>query len=1737
MAQRYLFLGSMDWRDTILNHIMYFSPSLLREEETPRPVVGINRTDQSLKNPLLGTEVAFCLNSSLIPHHIRARSYVKPKNLPSKDYYRLFRQVVLPSEIYPLGVLIRAAEAILQVIISTWKLNHMSKLISAAIRYALTNPKIRSQLELHIAYQRIINQVSYSREADVGPKRLGNMTLMFVQSLVVAVIDDTSCLMTYNHFLAAADTAKSRCHLFIASVIQGALWEQGSFLDHILDLTHIIDSIILPHDDYFQIIKSISPYSQGLVMDQHNVTVSTNFKSIFPIQELCPPLDNLLKKLLSIDPVLLLVITSVQKSWYFPEINMCDGSREQLMKMRFDSESPKALLSYGQTLLAMFRAEFIKGYISKHGKWPPVHLLPTCNRSIRNARELGRWSPSLDRNWQWFSEVLILKLTDLDMDPDFNDIVSDKAIINSRVDWSFEYNAAAYRQKYGEKLERPSVKSGPSRLVNALIDGRLDDIPHLLGPFYKGSVEFEDRLTVLVPKEKELKVKGRFFSKQTLAIRVYQVIAEAALKNEIMPYLKTHSMTMSSTALTHLLNKLSYQVVKGESFVINLDYSSWCNAFRPELQMPICRQLDLMFDSGYFFRTGCTLPCFTTFIIQDRFNPPYSIKGDPHEDGITCAIGTKTMGEGMRQKLWTILTSCWEIIALREANVTFNILGQGDNQTIIVHKSPSQSNQALADTALSCLHKHARLAGHNLKTEECWVSDCLYEYGKRMFFRGVPVPGSLKQLSRVTDSTGELFPNLYSKLACLTSSCLSASMADTSPWVSLTTGVCLYLIELYVELPGTIMQNEALLITLCLVGPSIGGLPTPATLPSVFFRGMSDPLPLQLALLKTLTTVTKFPYEFINRVVKLKLAPYPDWLTLVTDPTSLNIAQVYRPERQIRRWIEEAITSGSHSSRIATFFQNSLTELAQLLARDLSTMMPLRPRDMSALFSLSNVAYGLSIIDLFQKSSTVVAASQAIHIEDVILESQRYKTSIINNLLDQSEGHDMSVYLKGCTHLAAKQLRKFTWGRELVGVTMPFVAEQFCPHDSVNVDEGHYTNAIIYCPQETLRTAHLITRGSQPLYLGSNTSIKVQKGDITGLNKSRAANLVRDTLILHQWYKIRNITDPNLSILLSRFLSEKGYTSEVRPHIHGGTLTHRLPSRQDTRQGLTGYINLISTWLKFSSDYLQSYSKSSDDYTIHFQHVFTYGCLYADSIIRAGGIINKPYLLSAHCSTCFEKIESEEFVLACQPMYTGAEWLISKPVTIPEKILDIEVEFDPCISASVCLGVLIGKSLLIDIRANQLDIMEQRTWGNLERFSISDLRRLPWSIVIRSIWRCLMESNLLQFERAGLIKLLHSGAGPTFAFLYRTLQDSSILMECTPVDRLLGHINFHNKRDLISKVILMPLINYGLIHSEIDRIDIKYRQISEANVDLYMAAAKSAGIAPGCVVEETNDFVVRGQHHGYYSLSDIGTQVQSQVFKMVIRKLNLTEVYIYPSLDPEVALDICHLPGLRIILVLAGDPTYYEQLLEMDLCGAVSTRVDVPKSLATRTHSGYAIGPTIGNNVIRLQELQHVSYAHPCIEELPYNAYVDQTLIDISDMCCLPLVVPCRSLFKPIYSNIKAFRVALLENYYFFLDLIRIKGFDVRPHLEEFDELVLVAQFIARLPTLSEVVYYIGVKAGQPILTRIQQGQDLKRITISNRLPNPAAIQLRANGDTLELMDDLPDSLRDILLADLFRRP
>lgn len=125
-------------------------------------------------------------------------------------------------------------------------------------------------------------------------------------------------------------------------------------------------------------------------------------------------------------------------------------------------------------------------------------------------------------------------------------------------------------------------------------------------------------------------------------------------------------------------------------------------------------------------------------------------------------------------------------------------------------------------------------------------------------------------------------------------------------------------------------------------------------------------------------------------------------------------------------------------------------------------------------------------------------------------------------------------------------------------------------------------------------------RGKRPLYTGSRTFVKINRGAITGLPEGQMGKMAEDLISTCDWIKIKGALGQHLAMLLSTLLSEKGAHTPKLPVIMGGTLTHRLPTASDDRAGLAENLNVISTHIGFTTNYMTDFVKLQKNYTIHF---------------------------------------------------------------------------------------------------------------------------------------------------------------------------------------------------------------------------------------------------------------------------------------------------------------------------------------------------------------------------------------------------------------------------------------------------------------------------------------------------------------------------------------------------------
>lgn len=129
----------------------------------------------------------------------------------------------------------------------------------------------------------------------------------------------------------------------------------------------------------------------------------------------------------------------------------------------------------------------------------------------------------------------------------------------------------------------------------------------------------------------------------------------------------------------------------------------------------------------------------STLLFQDRYSTPaQNPDGSPAEEP-RCVYGPEAWLEGLRYKGWTLATILVILQVAYRCNTTASLLGQGDNQVIVL-RIPSSSYLAeknltpnqYTEQFLQVLEAVCEEAGIVIKVPESWRSCRLLEYGYRL---------------------------------------------------------------------------------------------------------------------------------------------------------------------------------------------------------------------------------------------------------------------------------------------------------------------------------------------------------------------------------------------------------------------------------------------------------------------------------------------------------------------------------------------------------------------------------------------------------------------------------------------------------------------------------------------------------------------------------------------------------------------------------------------------------------------------------------------------------------------------------------------------------------------------------------------------------------------------------------------------------------------------------------------
>jgi Paramyxovirus RNA dependent RNA polymerase. len=203
------------------------------------------------------------------------------------------------------------------------------------------------------------------------------------------------------------------------------------------------------------------------------------------------------------------------------------------------------------------------------------------------------------------------------------------------------------------------------------------------------------------------------------------------------------------------------------SEVFVLDLTKYCLFWRHYVVTQFGEVYDELFGFENFYsqRHRHSLDC--NIFSNSRLRPP------AYRDGNIPIPGPDYMNrfsggyEGLNQKQWTHITECACQLAMEMTGVEGRIMGQGDNQVILVNYKARDDKATLRDLMIRNLYVVLAGIGHRLKREETWNSRYLHEYGKARAFKGSLISTVTKKIVSFMQDHDDFFSSMSSGMSSL----------------------------------------------------------------------------------------------------------------------------------------------------------------------------------------------------------------------------------------------------------------------------------------------------------------------------------------------------------------------------------------------------------------------------------------------------------------------------------------------------------------------------------------------------------------------------------------------------------------------------------------------------------------------------------------------------------------------------------------------------------------------------------------------------------------------------------------------------------------------------------------------------------------------------------------------------------------------------------------------------------
>lgn len=1049
----------------------------------------------------------------------------------------------------------------------------------------------------------------------------------------------------------------------------------------------------------YSVLKNLHPWAVGAILDHEHSGYVNNLRRVVEDDiDPCALRDLYLELMISTRGSLLaLQFSGLSKIFTYPIVSI-DGAVKNVLE-RGTIWRPNTY-KHAHKATSMFKKIIAREYLRIHHTWPPHKIVGPVPGEILASIESNSWG---ERGGNWhpddFKNITFEKFLDLDWFPDSSELLSDKAICVGIDSWPREYDIRYHTIKYGRRCN-PGKKVPKRAIIKHLTEESVDTHDMVLKAL---NLIKEARLCfVMCIKEKELnQAKARYFTKLPFEMRIMQNLIENGAKM-IMKYFPQQSMTMGSLSLEKFKLRSSNKVI----MTISLDFVKWCLNQRHEINVDTTEEMDRIFGLLGFFAIIHMISQRSYCFFQDRVNIPEQGPNGLPIPGPRCWFGLLTPGEGMFQKVWTMICVCYLLYYLYTLDTQVEAMAAGDNILLLVTTPKGVNPVRFQAQVFDRLNAMAEDIGLPLKLEETYTSNRYFEYGKASYYDGKKISLALKKASRIGTEMQETIPSLNARLSSVFSTGVSVAAEDTHPMpaylVSLTEAILT--IGDYIELDKV---PEDTLTLMLLVTRSLGGLKV-TNYASFCVRGIQDGATQNLDFLRGIHELKDDYPKLYSRLMSYPLVIKPvSFAALVRDPYNIPVSSLPDAESKIRRLIEDNLPGLIRNEDIKPLFSDVAGRIEKELINDLLQLRPPSLKLMSSIFQYSNIAQREKSISRFQSSTSVnnlICSNMSLaHLHN---DAKQSDIQLLKRFLSKTRHNFIKdMNLDSCPTRLMTELRKRITGLDLQTPSGPPPTHQIFmkPWHETNISEIPFSIKVIVSDNAQ---QFLHNRGKLPIYLGSETKIKRAKTSLEMYSTDPLDRVVLSIAELSTWVG----QDPHLQRLLDRLILEKTSSApeDIKTtcrQIIGGSFEHRGHLMTLPTGAYCNYDPTIMSYIDIITDTAINYTKKHENYTIMFQLLkVTIGSKLLH--MHFGGIdIRGEWAAIMGCSDCTQLIYDSDYSLAVQPIYTGLPLRMANHIMFINKDHGI-VRGDPYEAGHAYLGHQLAKSVL--------------DWEHIERVSETD---------------------------------------------------------------------------------------------------------------------------------------------------------------------------------------------------------------------------------------------------------------------------------------------------------------------------------------------------------------------------------------------------------------------------------